>query len=547
MRSVALVLLFFGALFAKNFDFAQLSELPKSLAKDYYIYRFLPQANQSELSLIRPQIHAFRGKIKSLFEEKMPSEESLVCGSVTAKYFTKLSPECQERHISLKIIRELSKRDLKKVKKTFANNSKITTLIAAATAKFPAAFFASKQDADGYFSFFYKLKDEELQAYIQTPLPKNFADKIASHWRFANFISSLVLSKKNRDFALNFLEFDESQMSYKAAFSLGLLAILNDREERAKEFFSHAANATKRAFERDNAAFWVYLITNQEEDLRRVAQSGDVNIYTLYAKEALGDESEFLIASPLPTKEKLAGYDITDPFVWLRTKERFARLKGEEFLTQIEQFYTKETLGEYSYLMERFYDYKIAFFSMPHQHLLEGVTPERQALIYALMRQESRFVAGQVSVSYALGLMQFMPFLSRDIGKKLAIENFDEDDVFKPQIAFEFANFHLDYLEKFLFNPTLVAYAYNGGIGFTSRFLKTGDYFNPASPHISYEPFLSMELVAYEESKIYAKKVLANYVIYLKLLGSNASILPLLQNLMKPAESDFFRAKLAAK
>ena len=36
-----------------------------------------------------------------------------------------------------------------------------------------------------------------------------------------------------------------------------------------------------------------------------------------------------------------------------------------------------------------------------------------------------------------------------------------------------YADHHLDYLEKHLKNPLFIAYAYNGGIGFTKRLLKT--------------------------------------------------------------------------
>ncbi len=62
-------------------------------------------------------------------------------------------------------------------------------------------------------------------------------------------------------------------------------------------------------------------------------------------------------------------------------------------------------------------------------------------------------------------------------------------------------------------HPLLVAYAYNGGIGFTRRMLKNG-LFSKNSKFKQLEPFLSMELVPYKETRKYGKKVLANYYIY---------------------------------
>jgi soluble lytic murein transglycosylase len=50
-----------------------------------------------------------------------------------------------------------------------------------------------------------------------------------------------------------------------------------------------------------------------------------------------------------------------------------------------------------------------------------------------------------------------------------------------------------------------------------------------------------MELIDYEESKEYAKKVLANYIIYFNLLGGNIKISKLLEQLDKPLLTDSFR------
>jgi soluble lytic murein transglycosylase len=68
-------------------------------------------------------------------------------------------------------------------------------------------------------------------------------------------------------------------------------------------------------------------------------------------------------------------------------------------------------------------------------------------------------------------------------------------------------------------NPLFVSYAYNGGIGFTKR--KVLNYFKFKG---EYEPFFSMEMVPYSESREYGKKVLTNYVIYKTLLGEKTTL-----------------------
>ena len=56
-----------------------------------------------------------------------------------------------------------------------------------------------------------------------------------------------------------------------------------------------------------------------------------------------------------------------------------------------------------------------------------------------------------------------------------------------------------------------------------------------------YEPYLSMELIDYAESREYGKKVLTNYVVYLNLLGVKTKITTLLNQLDKPRKTDKFR------
>ncbi len=104
-------------------------------------------------------------------------------------------------------------------------------------------------------------------------------------------------------------------------------------------------------------------------------------------------------------------------------------------------------------------------------------------------------------------------------------------------MAIKYADTHLNYLQRFLYHPLFVAYAYNGGIGFTKRSLKSGHLFGSGK----YEPYLSMELIDYSESREYGKKVLANYVIYLNKLGIDTKISTLLNLLDKPAKTDKFR------
>ena len=125
-----------------------------------------------------------------------------------------------------------------------------------------------------------------------------------------------------------------------------------------------------------------------------------------------------------------------------------------------------------------------------------------------------------------------MPFLSKAIAKELNIK-YNIMDQLKAKYNLKYANHHLNYLEKRLKNPLLIAYAYNGGIGFTIRLLKKG-FFNKNSQYKKFEPFLSMELLPYDETRKYGKKVLANYYIYNNYINNRKlKIKTIFNNIMK--------------
>ncbi|MEA2091792.1 MAG: transglycosylase SLT domain-containing protein, partial [Campylobacterota bacterium] len=150
--------------------------------------------------------------------------------------------------------------------------------------------------------------------------------------------------------------------------------------------------------------------------------------------------------------------------------------------------------------------------------------------------QESKLIPSALSRSYALGLMQLMPFVADAISKNIKnpVKNYNE--MFIPKNNINYALEHLKWMKKSLYHPLFMAYAYNGGMGFFKRHLLKGN-FNSGK----YEPFLSMELMSNSESREYGKKVLANYVMYKKVMGEDISIVRLFDRLTHPKMTDRFR------
>lgn len=521
-------------------SYDELLKAPNGLARDYYIYRYASEKkpNKAKLRVLREKIYRYTGKIKTKFDEILG--EYNVHTRCQGELIT-LSKQCQRDVITKKYLSDLSPEQRNELAKHYKQHDH--GLYVFIKSYDLGLDFLFSQNSDFALMKFYKSAENKKEILDLSKFSPGLWVNLSSNWAFLSLVNEAVILDKNDDLKEKLLALNPSKPRADVAFLAGVNAIIHNDDKKALNFFNQAAKTAKNAIYRDNALFWVYLISKNKAVLQNLAKSNSINIYSLYAYEKLGTKP-FDVIVPKPTRKKAKNYDITNPFSWDIARAKASKLKGSELMKFAGKFYTKETLGEYTYLMERAHNYKKHYYPLPFMDKIGTNDIKRQALILALARQESRFITGSVSISYALGMMQFMPFLARDIGKKeLEIPDFDESDMFKPDIAYRFANHHLDYLQTYLKNPVFVAYAYNGGIGFVKKMLLGGKIFNPNNAKNKYEPFLSMELVPLSESRDYGKKVLANYIIYRAILGSSTKISQFFESLMIPADSDTFRQK----
>ena len=534
-----LLAIFAAAAFGGVKSFEEIKDEPKGLAKDYYFYRLLTEGDytKEQAQILNKDVFRRAGVLAKKLAEILPLKKvKSECDGVSAKNILDANVTCQKQRLRLHFMLKLKKETRQKLADKFKDSDPLLyRRLSSLNEKHPEDEFAKFNDTDAFLVYFNQSSHKDKFDKI---FDANFINLLAAKKEFHALANDLIIDKKSAKFRQNFLAIKETELEGKDAFMLGVNAVLLNSPKDAMRFFARAEAVFERQDRKDNAVFWLYLLSKDRSYLEKLNQSRDVNIYMLYANELTGASSAVNIVSPTPTKEKVAGYDIKDPFLWQKTFKMIKEMSAEDAAKHSETFNTKETLGQYAYLMEKASGYKDSYFVMPFVDELEDVNATRKALLYAIGRQESRFIPAVISTSYALGMMQFMPFLANHIGKKeLAIPNFDQDDMFDPLLALKFADHHLNYLEKYLYHPLFVAYAYNGGIGFTKKMLQRGDLFNEGK----YEPFLSMELVPFAESRDYGKKVLANYVIYLGIVRSSTSISTLFESLKTPSLTDKFR------
>ena len=317
-------------------------------------------------------------------------------------------------------------------------------------------------------------------------------------------------------------------------FDIAIQKLRQGNKDVAIIYFEKARRSARKRLDADQATFWLYQTTGQKKYLQHLLKSWDVNLYTLIARDKMHIKYPKTITPKLP-KKNLSHYNDQNPIHWAYIKKKLFK-PGYNLTTLAKGYKAEESVGVYSYIMTKASHQKEIYYPMPYRNTMSQLPKKRQALLYAIARQESRFVPASVSRSFALGMMQIMPFLVKHIAKERG-EKIDLDEIFNPRKAIVYANHHINYLAKYLHNPLFVAYAYNGGIGFTKRLIKRNDYFRKGP----YEPYLSMEKIKNVEAREYGKKVLVNYVIYQNKLGIPARITPYIQALTTPSETDSFR------
>ena len=529
MKVFLLFLLLGVALYAKSPTFKEIESMPSSYAKDYYTWRFLKEHKCTKKEAIKAYLWTKRknSKLKKAIRKKVG-------------YIPKNSKKVKKKKDPNNYIiypataAKKSKKSLKKLYKKITKQNKYSETLYILSNDNPfktLAYFPGSTQA----YIFNNVGNKYRKAHFNKPFTSLQLSKLVQEKQFNTSIYKIVTDHNLQNLKASLIEIGDNKLTFKSNFLLAMNAMELNKPKSAIKFLNMARKKTKRQSYYDRVDFWLYLASKDKVYLKKLLKSHQVNLYTLSARDILNKPYP-TVTTPNLGYNKVENFDIHNPIDWEKIK-----LKMKENPNKIaklaEEYQSHETEGIYSYLKEKASKYRVPYYPMPYREAMWGFSKERTALLYALARQESRFVPASVSPSYALGMMQIMPFLIKHLAKERK-EKLDYSEMFNPYVAISYSNQHLDYLNKWLYHPLFVAYAYNGGIGFTRKTIRKSHLFKEGK----YEPYLSMELIANEESKEYGKKVLTNYVIYLNLLSKTQTRVSLFLNRLKyPSQTDRFR------
>jgi len=528
----------FALLLHADITLKQISEKPTSRAKDFLIWQYLKQnISDKQAEKAYAQSTKKNYKLKRLYKRRSKDPYILYKRKCQKKrnLFSIDDKKCFKLALSPYKTLAMSNKQRAKLSKK-VQSKKFIKLLKIQSEPYSAKAYRN-YPADTILKMFINTTASHRRKNLNIKLDKHLINKLASSNKIHYFIRMIMRNHSLDKLQKSLLLLDSPKLSAQDNFFLALHHLKMNNKKSAIQHLKEAYLKYKKERNLDKVNFWLYQISKKKKFLDRLVSSHDINIYTLYADEKTKTKVTNYYFS-LDTNGTTSNIDIQDPFAWDKLRIKIKNTPKEKLAKLANSYKQSSMLPIQSYLVEKASDFKKHGYIMPYEKYLKNISDNEKALVYAIMRQESNFIPSALSRSFALGLMQMMPFLVDAMSKQMK-EKTKYDDMFKPEVNIRYALAHLEWMQKSLYHPLFIAYGYNGGVNFLRKHLKTGAFSKG-----KYEPFLSMELMANSQSREYGKRVLANYVMYKKILGEDVSIIHLFQTLTNPKKTDRYRAKI---
>lgn len=540
MRFILFTFCLCAALSAKPLlTLKELGSKPKGIARDFYIWEFISDKDTSLEESLKAYDLVYREipKLKSAlqakgYHPKIP--KNIACAKLPITELVKQDEQCIAFGLKLSQVPTMPASQITTLQQKLAKSPNLLAKIKILrSSDIAQAMFAA--NAQVFAEIFNALTyQQKLQIFAKSPDPKaiqRLANQNASS--FNRVLQHIILDSRLLAFKQAIAKADITTSDSNTFFLLGINELLNDSKQQALRYFERSRNAAIDPFFKDRAMFWQYLVSGNVAFLHDLQTSKFVDIFSIYANQKLKTKPNYEIVSSFDGLIlKKPPINISDPFAWQVARDSIGSIKDmTRYEEEVNRFYTIDTTPHLAHFSNRITKYSVNYYIMPYVDLVHWRDDKQKAMSLAIAKQESHFIPALVSRSYALGMMQIMPFNLEPFAKKLEIKHkVTLEDLFKPEFAYTFGTMFLEELNDEFKHPLFVAYAYNGGPGFWRRTLAKGQLF---IKNRKYEPWLSMELIANEEPRFYGMKVLANYIIYQELLGHKVDIESLLKQTLR--------------
>ncbi|PAF45739.1 lytic transglycosylase domain-containing protein [Helicobacter sp. 11S02629-2] len=537
MKKLIFLALILSVLHANSFFDTYIKDKPKGIVRDFYIWQYLqtPNLTSAEISeaygLISNKNPYLKKTLANLHvQEELPRD--LICSRMSLSDALNQDAACLSKALKLPDILTLDAPTIAKIKQVLGTSYPLLTQSIDVLSSKDLALSLLDSQANVFVNVFNALPYAIKQDLFST-VPENLLEdsilrlSSANLTSFSTLLTVVVLDPKFLALKEALTKIYLTKITHNAAFLLGINEVQRGDKTKAIKYFKQAYSKASDPLFKDRALFWQYLVGGDKDALKQAAQSTFVDLFSIAANQILKTKPKFEIVTSLPEiRGEKAPFDISDPYKW---QELSAKIVSEnnpiELKNIIQNFEYKDSMAQFSYVMQRMHKYSKNYYIHPYEHLLTWDSIDQKSFVYAIAKQESHFLPSIISRSFALGIMQIMPANVMPFAKDMGLDSMKYEDLFKPEVGLSMGRYYIEVLRKEFKHPLFVAYAYNGGPGFLRRLLAQKRLFIKGR---AYEPWLSLELVPYEESRFYGMRVLANYIIYERLFGRDINVEELL-------------------
>lgn len=178
-------------------------------------------------------------------------------------------------------------------------------------------------------------------------------------------------------------------------------------------------------------------------------------------------------------------------------------------------------------------------FPTPHREAVSAAAAQwglDEALMYSLIRQESRFIAHARSRVGATGLMQLMPATAKWVARQIPVEPYRKEMLTQPDVNVRMGTYYFSRVLADLGHPILATAAYNAGPGRARRWREAQ----------ALDGAIYVETIPFNETRDYVKQVFTNMWFYSHRLTGEAPSLRQLVGTVPGRNGDGADAALAA-
>ncbi|RDU70879.1 lytic transglycosylase domain-containing protein [Helicobacter aurati] len=519
----------------KDFFNFYIKDKPKGIVRDFYIWQYLTEntLNSQEINEAYRLLNAKNPYLRRALDklgktEKLPHD--IECAKMNFKTALKQDNSCLALAVRNKLssFKTLPSKEVDIISARLAKTHKDTVRAIKVLHSSNRTKDIFKENSLVFAMVYHALNAEEKHK-MSTDTPAKDLERLSNYKTngFYSIVNAIIIDSKLHNLKAALLQSNITQAPHNTLFLLGINELRFGSKDKALTYFKRAQNASNTPFFIDRALFWQYLVTKDKKYLEQLLTSKQANIFSIYASQTLKKPPSFVIINTLPSLALTnPPFDTNDPYVWQNISSTMISGNDPVALAKtIPYFSYKDTMPQLAYVMQKIDKYSTNYYITPYEGLIQWKNTEEQSFVFSIAKQESHFIPTLISRSFALGIMQIMPANVKPFAKEMGLKEITYNDLFNPKIAFEMGRHFINQLQKEYKNPLFVAYAYNGGPGFLRRLLAKNELF---LKNREYEPWLSMELIPYEESRFYGMKIIANFIIYEKLFGRDIQ----LQNLL---------------